>query len=166
MSGRRAFLRYVAMLLGVPIVSASGQSTRERALEPATIALLRDIGSVEEQQFNLRGAALSTAAVQGRIGRRSSSWFSYDMPVDRSNAVAVVVTYNTALDWFCQFTVSVDGERVGEEYMPPRQEARFFDVHYAVPSGIATGKDVVTVRFNAVGGDPVAPVFAIRTIRA
>ena len=138
----------------------------QRAIDAATIAYLSDIGGVEERGFNLRGEALAIARVQGRAGRVSSSWFSYDMPVDRSNAVAVVVTYNTALAWFCRFAVSVDGERVAEEYMPPRERAEFFDVHYGVPSGVATAKDRITVRFDALGGDNIAPVFAVRTIRA
>jgi hypothetical protein len=163
---RRACLARLLAVAGVPAASALAQSDRERALDAATIAVLRDIGSVDEQRFTLRGTGSATVVVQGRTGRRSSTWFSYDMPVDRSNAVAVVVTYNSALEWFCQFTVSVDGERVGEEFMPPRQEARFFDVHYGVPSGVATGKDIITVRFTATGGDDIAPVFAVRTIRA
>jgi hypothetical protein len=162
---RRACLARLLAVASVP-ASALAQSDRDRALDAATIAVLRDIGSTEEARFALRGDGSTTTVVQGRTGRRSASWFSYEMPVDRSNAVAVVVTYNTALEWFCQFSVSVDGERVAEEFMAPRQEARFFDVHYGVPGGVATGKDAITVRFSATGGDEIAPVFAIRTIRA
>ena len=161
---RRRVLRTLCTLAAVPLPLA--QDSRERALDAATIGALKSVGTDEERSFNLRGERMSIVRVEGRSGRASGAWFSYDLPADRSNAVAVVVTYNTALEWFCRFNVSVDGEPVGTEYMPPRQAAEFFDVHYAVPSGIATAKDRITIRFDAVGGDPIAPVFEIRTIRA
>ena len=162
---RRGLLQLVPLTM-LPAVAGFAPQEREHALDAVTLGVLTDIGREGERAFNLRAERTSLVTVQGRTGRRSAAWFSYDVPVDRSNAVAVVVTYNTALAWFCWFTVSVDGVVVAEEYMPPRQTEHFFDAHYGVPSGVASGKDVITVRFDALRGDEIAPVFGVRSIRA
>lgn len=139
---------------------------RERAVDEATIGALASLDDASERQFNLRETASRLVTIDQRVGREASGWFSYDLPVDRSNAVAVVVTYNTSSSRLCQFTVSADGELLADEFAPAREDVRFYDVHYGVPPGVATGKTSLTIRFDAGAGSSVPPVFAVRTIRA
>ena len=139
---------------------------RDRAVDDATIGALAAIDDTSERQFNLRESSSRLVTVDERVGREASGWFSYDLPVDRSNAVAVVVTYNTSSERMCHFTIRADGELLADELIPARETRRFFDVHYGVPSGVATGKTTLTIRFDAADGSSVPPVFAVKTIRA
>jgi uncharacterized protein DUF6805 len=168
-TNRRCLLRLLSCTavawLGSGFAQRIAPAGSASELDDVTIGLLDAVGGPAERRFHLAGAS-SIVTLGGRSGRRSGSWFSYDLPVDRSNAVAVVVTYNTLNEQLCRFAVSVEGEGVAEEFIPPREAARFYDVHYGVPSGLATGKDAITVRFDAVDGYEIAPVFAIRTVRA
>jgi hypothetical protein len=43
--------------------------------------------------------------------------------------------------------------------------AKFYDVRYALPAALVSGKQKITVRFQATNGNEIAPVFALRTIR-
>jgi hypothetical protein len=61
--------------------------------------------------------------------------------------------------------VLVDGQRVGEHELEPSSVSRFFDVEYAIPQSLLRGRDRIVVRFQAVPGSEVAPVFGLRTIR-
>lgn len=188
-ASRRRFLRAASVTVAGLAASAFGQAVppatrrpspaleerlktllderdRDRAVDAATIGALSTIDDATERQFNLRESASRRVTVDERVGREASGWFSYDLPVDGSNAVAVVVTYNMCLPRMCRFTISADGERFADELVPAREEVRFFDVHYGVPAGVATGKTSLTIRFDAAAGSSVPPVFAVRTIRA
>ena len=139
---------------------------RDLAVDEATIGALAAIDETSERQFHLRESSSRLVIIDDRVGREATGWFSYELPVDRSNAVAVVVTYNAFSARMCHFTISTEGERLADEFLPAREERRFFDVHYGVPSGVATGKTTLTIRFDATSGSSVPPVFAVRTIRA
>jgi hypothetical protein len=138
---------------------------RDRALDAATIAVLTTVDAESDRRFNLRGTG-AVVTIDDRQGRLTADWFSYDLPVDGSNAVAVVVTYNTLSPRVRRFAVRVEGERVSDELAPASATARFFETHYGVPTGLATGKRTITVRFEAAAGSEVPPVFALRTVRA
>jgi hypothetical protein len=161
---RRRLLQLVATLM--PISSSAWAQNSAAALEDATIGAITTIDDEHERPFNPRGEGSSIVTVANRPGRWGTQWFSYDVPADRSNAVAIVVTYNTLNDRPRTFDVLVDGERVAEEYLPARSIVEFFDVHYGIPAGLATAKSRLTVRFVATEGNEIAPVFAIRTVRA
>jgi hypothetical protein len=161
---RRRLLRIAASLM--PVSTVASAQNLVAALEHATIGAITEIDDEHDRPFNLQGEGSSVVRVADRPGRRGTRWFSYDVPTDRSNAVAVVVTYNTLNDRPRTFDVLVDGERVAEEYLPARRIIEFFDVHYGIPAGLATAKSRLTVRFVATEGNEIAPVFAIRTVRA
>lgn len=101
----------------------------------------------------------------GRAGRRSAKWFSYDLPVDGTSAMSLVVTYNSDNRRARSFEILVEGERVGEQALPQSSVSKFYDVRYAVPARFIGGKKALTVRFQATNGNEVAPVFAIRVVK-
>jgi hypothetical protein len=75
------------------------------------------------------------------------------------------VTYHSAQPRERRFEILVDGTRLAEETRPGAGTSRFLDVDYPLPAGLVAGKQRVTVRFQAVPGREIAPVFAIRTVR-
>jgi hypothetical protein len=64
----------------------------------------------------------------------------------------------------------VDSVRVGEQrierHRPGSPTKSFFDVEYAIPAELVNGKQKVTVRFQATGGNETGGVFGVRAVRA
>jgi len=148
------------------VAEADAARQREAELESATIAKLVTIEPAAEKPFNQRGEETTIVRNDGRPGRRSAKWFSYDMPVDGSDAVALVVTYNSDNRRARTFDILVDEARIGNGVMPQSSVAKFYDMHYRVPPLLTAGRQSITVRFLATEGNETAPVFAIRIIRS
>jgi DUF1680 family protein len=147
----------------------AAEAERRRRLEAATLAYLEPGEIVFEREFNYQGGEdARPQRILGRPGRRGGSWFSYDMPVDPAHPMAVIVTYysDDRRGTPAEFEIMVDGQRVADQELRLTEPPRFFDVEYAVPTGLVQGKRKVTVRFEAKEGSQIATVFAIRIIRA
>jgi uncharacterized protein DUF6805/beta-L-arabinofuranosidase (glycosyl hydrolase family 127) len=128
-------------------------------------------GDVErDRQFNYQSDPSDRGIQRSarRTSRAGGGWFSFDMPVDGSGDVAVVVTYLNDLGLppaSGNFEIIVDGMSLGR-FEPNGSAVGFYDVRYAVPAELARGKAKVTVRFQASQGGRIAPVFGVRTIRS
>jgi len=148
----------------------AAERERVRRLEAATLGFVQPGEAERERQFNYQSDP-SDRAIQraaGRASRGGPGWFSFDMPVDGSGDIAVVVTYLNDLGLppaSGKFEILVDGTSIGR-FEPNGSAVGFYDARYTVPADVARGKAKVTVRFQAVEGGRVAPVFGVRTIRA
>jgi len=147
------------------VAEADAERQRQAALEAATIAKLATVDPASEKPFNQRGEASTIVRNDGRPGRRAAKWFSYDLPVDGTSAVSLVVTYNSDNRAARRFDILVDEVRIGSGAMPQSSVAKFYDMHYRVPALLTSGRKTITVRFLATEGHETAPVFAVRTIR-
>ena len=148
------------------VIPDAAQRDRERKLALATVAFVQPGEMQPERDFHQQGEGTSPDRVMGRPGRRGTKWFSFDLPVDLSRPMALVVTYSSD-EWRKRtFEILVDGQRVGEQVLEMRGPSRFFEVEYALPSALVQGKRKVTVRFQATGGNEIAAVYGIRMIRA
>ena len=167
---RRLYAAYWDMLTPIEfaakVAEADAERQRQAALEEATIAKLVTIEPAAEKPFNQRGEESTIVRTDGRSGRRAAKWFSYDLPVAAAGEVAVVVTYNSDNRRARTFDILVDEVRIGNGILPQTSVAKFYDMHYRVPPLLTNGRQSITVRFVATGGNETAPVFAIRTIRA
>jgi DUF1680 family protein len=144
----------------------AAEREREGRLAAATVAFVQPGEMQPERDFNQQGEATWPDRVMGRPGRRGRQWFSFDLPVDPSHPLALVVTY-CADEWRRRtFDVLVDGNRVGAQVIEQRGPLRFFDVQYPVPAELVQGKTKVTVRFQATNGNEIGAVFGVRIIRA
>ena len=138
-------------------------------LEKATVAYAQPGEMQPERDFNFQGSEDSRVTrLEGRAGRRSGDWMSFDLPVSPEHPMALVVTYNGSAPRRsrAEFDILVDGEVVGREEVSESSPGRFFDVEYAVPAQIVKGKKKVTVRFQSTEGNSIATVFGVRMIRA
>jgi hypothetical protein len=108
--------------------------------------------------------------LSGRPGRRGRKWFSFDLPVDRSPAMILLVTYHTEERSKRTFDILVDGQRVGEQTIERNQPGsavgHFFEVEYKIPADLVKDKTKTTIRFNATGGNEIGAVYGIRVVRA
>jgi len=142
-----------------------------RKLEAATVAFVDQPGEAySERDFNQRGEETTPVRVGGRPGRSARKWFSFDLPVDAAHPLKLIVTYHGEERATRTFEILVDDTRIGEQrverHRPGSPTKSFFDVEYAVPAELAQGKQKVTVRFQAAGGNETAGVFGVRMVRA
>jgi len=144
------------------------EQERMRKLRAATVAFAQPGEMQPERDFKQQGENSYPDRILGRAGRhaRSAGWFSFDLPIDPTHPVALVITYFTPVRRPPNFDILVDGKHVGGPAPPPAGAPRFYDAEYPVPADLVNGKQKVTVRFQAAPGSETAVVFGIRTIRA
>ncbi len=146
----------------------AAEAERLRRLEAATVAWLQPGEVMFERQFNYQaGDGAVPQRIMGRPGRRGTTWFSYDLPVEPAHPMTVIATYysgdrrGTPAD----FEILVDGRRVAGQEVRLSDTPRFFDAEYPIPAELVGGKEKVTVRFQARDGSQIATVFGLRMIR-
>jgi hypothetical protein len=148
----------------------AAEHERQRKREAATVSFAQPGETQSERDFNRQGDETSPGGMEGRRGRNAKKWFSFDMPVDAARLMTLIVTYHDEERQTRTFEILVDGARVGEQtierHRPGNASRRFFDVEYAIPADLTRGKQKVTVRFQATGGNETATVFGVRLIRA
>ena len=144
------------------------EAERLRALEAATVAHLQPGETIFEREFNYQaGEGIVPQRIQGRPGRRGTSWFSYDVPVDPAHPMTLIATYysgdrrGTPAD----FEILVNGTLIARQVIEQSDPHRFLDVAYPVPAALVRGRQKVTVRFQAKDGSQIATVFGLRIIR-
>lgn len=146
------------------------EQERQRRVEAATIAYVEAGEVYFERDFNQQGEETQPLRNQGRPGRSARKWFSYDIPVDPSHPLKLIVTCHGEERATRTFEILVDGTRIGEQrierHRPGSATKRFFDTEYAIPAAAVQGKKKVTVRFQATGGNETAGVYGVRLIRA
>ena len=146
----------------------AAEAERLRKLEAATVAWLQPGEVMFERQFNYQGGdGAVPQRIMGRPGRRGTTWFSYDLPVEPAHPMTVIATYysgdrrGTPAD----FEILVDGRRVAGQEVRLSDKPSFFDAEYPIPPELVRGKEKVTVRFQAKDGSQIATVFGLRMIR-
>ncbi len=143
---------------------------RQRKLEAATVGFVQPGEMQPERDFNQQGEETTPVRNAGRAGRSAKKWFSFDLPVDAAHPLKLIATYHGEERANRSLEILVDGVRVGEQkierHRPGSPTKTFFDVEYAVPAELVKGKQKVTVRFQATGGNETAGVFGVRMVRA
>lgn len=146
------------------------EQKKQAKLEAATIAFVQPGDTQKEKAFNQQGEDTSPDRFLGRSARRGKKWFSYDLPVDSSHPIAVIISYHSEERSKRMFEILADGQRLGEqtiERSPPGSAAgKFFDVEYKIPADLLNGKTKLTVRFLAKGGNEIAAVYGVRVVRS
>jgi hypothetical protein len=144
----------------------AAEREKQRQLEAATVGYVQPGEMQSERDAHMQGESTEPVRLMGRAGRRGAKWFSFDLPVDPTHPMVLVITYNHDEWQERTFEILVDGRRVGEQTLERRGPMRFFEVDYAVPADAAKGKPKVTVKFQATQGNEIGAVFGIRMIRA
>lgn len=143
---------------------------RQRKLEAATVGFVQPGEMQPERDFNQQGEETTPTRAGGRAGRSARKWFSFDLPVDAAHPLKLIATYHGEERANRSLEILVDGVRVGEQkierHRPGSPTKSFFDVEYPIPAELVKGKQKVTVRFQATGGNETAGIFGVRMIRA
>lgn len=144
----------------------AAERERQRKLQAATISFVQPGEMQPERNFNQQGEETYPERVLGRPGRNGRKWFSFEMPVDPTHPLALVVTYHGGeRRRAARFTIQIDGEQIALQEIARSLKPGFFDVEYPLPAAQIKGKQKVTVRFQIEPGSEIATVFGIRIIR-
>lgn len=171
---RRNYSVYFDVLTPSEFDNRSAAIAAERArvqkLVAATVGFVQPGEMQPERDSNYESEPADRAVqrTNGRANRGGPGWFSFDLPVDSTTDMAVAVTYLNELGLppaVGNFDILVDGTSIAH-FAPNMTATGFYDAVYAIPSNPVGSKSKVTVRFQAVGQDRIAPVFGVRTIRA
>jgi hypothetical protein len=144
----------------------AAEQARQQNLELATVGYVQPGEMQAERDANMQGEQTAPDRVMGRPGRRGSKWFSFELPVDPTHPMALVVTYNRDEWQDRKFEILVDGQRIGQQSIPRRGPMQFFDVQYDVPQELVNDKQKVVVRFEATEDREIGAVFGLRMVRA
>jgi DUF1680 family protein len=145
----------------------AAEREKQKKLEAATVVFVQPGQMQTERDFNQQGEDTLAVQLEEHYGRRSTKWFSFDLPVDAARPVGLVVTFSNDARRNGSFDVLVDGKKVGErmtERRSPEQDVRFSDVEFALPAEVVQGKQKVTVRFETPAGGEIPGVFGIRIV--
>ncbi len=147
----------------------AAQHERQRKQEAATLGFVQPGEMQPERDFNQQGEETAPVRIGERRGRSAKKWFSFDLPVDSTQAMTLIATYHNEERANRTFEILVDGVRVAEQridrHRPGTPSRGFFDVEVAIPADLVKGKQKVTVRFQATGGNETAGVYGVRMIR-
>ena len=143
----------------------AAERERQLRLEAATVGFAQPGLMQAERDANMQGEDTEPLRLMGRPGRRGTRWISFDLPVDPSSPLALVVSYNHDEWQERHFDILVDGRKVGEQAIERRGPTTFFDGTYPLPVDLVQGKRKVTVRFQAQAGSELGAVFGIRVIK-
>jgi len=146
----------------------TAEAERVRRLEAATVAYLEPGEAVFEREYNYQAGDGATAdRVEGRPGRRSRSWFSYDVPVDPDHPITLIATYHSGdrRGMPAAFALLIDGQVLREQELRLTDPPHFFDIEYPVPADATRGRTRVTLRLQAKDDGQIPTVFGLRLIR-
>ena len=148
----------------------AAQRDRAAKLEAATVGFVQPGEMQPERDYNYQSepADRPVARTNGRTNRGGPGWFSFDMPVDATTDMALIVTYFNEVGLpptLANFDIRIDGTSIAK-FEPNRTASGFFDTQYAIPADLVKGKTKVTVKFDTGGSGRIVPVFGVRMIRA
>jgi DUF1680 family protein len=150
--------------------SMTAERERRRKIEAATVSFIQPGDATLEKEFNYQTSDANRPAPRGggRTSRSGSGWFSFDLPVEPTVEMALIVTYFNEVGLpptTGAFDIVVDGTVVGR-FQTNAKASGYFDETYAVPIALTRGKARSTVKFQATGDGRIVPVFGVRIVKA
>src|SRR5262249_45285157 len=137
-------------------------------IEAATVGFVQPGEMQPERDYNYRSDPQErpVGRTNGRANRAGTGRFSFDLPVDATKSMALVVTYLNELGLppaSGNFSILVDDAEIAK-FAPNASATGFYFVEYSIPPSVVAGKSKVTVKFQAAANGRIAPVFGVRTI--
>lgn len=147
----------------------AAEAERQRQLEASTVAYLEPGETWYERDFNYRGGEdASSYRIEGRPARRARSWFAYDLPVDSSEPLELIIGFysDDRRHSPAEFSILIDDRLLTRHRQVRTEPPRFYDQRFPVPDELVQGKKRVTLRFEAHEHSQIPAIFGIRLVRA
>jgi hypothetical protein len=143
------------------------QQEREQQLAARTVDVLR-IGEMQpERDHKLSGERTGAGEHLGRKWRHAADggWFAVEMSVDGVAPNELLSTYWGSETGQRTFDILVDGSKIAEQTLLNDRPGQFFDVVYPIPIELTSGKQQVTVRFQAHPNNIAGGLFGCRMLK-
>jgi hypothetical protein len=129
----------------------AAEEARQREREGRLVDSVTPMNRKEESAHKMRGERTQAGLHMGKPWRHSSDggWFSYDMKVLPDQKMFLVCTYWGSDGGARTFDIQVDGRKIATQTLNNNAPNKFFDVTYEIPAELISGKERVTVRFQA-----------------
>lgn len=143
------------------------EEQRQRQLDAITVGYA-DAGEMQgERDTNYRSSNDRPVETLGvRHGRAGTGWFSFELPIEADEPMALLVTLHSNQQDGASFEIQVDGSRVATQTVVDRAADGFYDGRIPLPAGLLEGKESITVRFQSTGDGRIPTIFGVRTVRA
>ncbi|WP_407647251.1 beta-L-arabinofuranosidase domain-containing protein [Gracilibacillus oryzae] len=152
----------------------------EKALRDRIQKVTVDVVTPHEQQPEVDHQMESDNSSSGYLNvvhsgyrdAKDGGFFSYEMNVDPSREMFVLVTYfggdmpmHTDGKWMQrEFSILVDEEKIGEQTLDNNKPGQLFTVSYPIPGQLTEGKDKVRVKFQADKDKIAGGVYEVRIL--
>lgn len=137
---------------------------RRNAIERKTVDVVDIDDRESERAHEFKGERSREHWFDGRRGRESRTSFSYSLKVLPDEPLTLVCTYRGSEGPKRAFEVFVDDKKIKDETLEIHP-GEFFDFEYPLPEELTSGKQRVTVKFQAVPEAIAGAVFEIRIVR-
>lgn len=147
--------------------AASAAAVAEAARNARAVDLIALGVAASEEVHGLRHSQRSYAVTyRKRHGRdaRTGNYFEFELAASDGPLVLEATYWGGERER--DFHIIVDGEVIARQTLDSERLGEFFDVTYALPVSLTSGKASVTVRFEPVTGHTAGPVFGARLLRA
>jgi hypothetical protein len=140
---------------------------RQKELEKATLDFFQPGEMQPERDHAFAGEDIRVVDFMHKKARVADrgGWFSFELGVDPSSAMALVIHYWGGFTGSKTFDILVDGEKVATEDISGKEDGQFIDIQYDIPAELTADKRQITVRFQPHQGHRAGPVFGARTIK-
>lgn len=146
---------------------AVAAAARQRELEARTLDFVTPGFDQQERDHQFQGEHSAAGEFSGRHWRHADhgGWFAYQFTVTPSAPAELLVSYWGSDVGPRIFDVLVDGHRIATQQLDNNQPGRFFDQVYPLPADLTSGKDRITVRFQAHPNNTAGGVFGVRILK-
>jgi hypothetical protein len=140
---------------------------RKKSLEAMTYDGFQPGEMQPERNHNFQGDSLNMMRdFRGRKARGAErgGWLSFEMSVDPTQAMSLVLEYWGGFTGSKTFDILIDGQKIATDNISGKQDGTFIDVFYDIPEALSRGKDRITVKLDPHVGHRAGPFFYARTV--
>lgn len=116
---------------------------------------------VSEKAHNLKGEK-TRADQSGGWRDAEDGWFSYELEVDPTRQMELVLTYHSTDGGNRQFEIWVDNLKIAEQSLHRETFDLFIDHPYPLPQTVTKGKKKVTVKLQSLPGNIAGGIFGCK----
>jgi len=122
---------------------------------------------VSESDHQLKGEQTQSGSHLGYHWRHATdgAWFSYQLKVQPEEDMVLWCRYWGDEGGQRTFDVLVDGQKIATQTLFKDKPGEFFEVEYPIPPEMISGKQVVTVRFQASRGNFAGGIFGCEMLK-
>ncbi|MCG3123282.1 MAG: hypothetical protein GIKADHBN_01693 [Phycisphaerales bacterium] len=140
---------------------------QRRALEARTSDFVQPGNMQSERDHGFEGERTNTGEFRGVQWRDAyrGNWFSFRLKLPAQGPATLICTYWGSDTGDREFDILVDGRKLATQVLDNNRPGEFFDQAYDIPAEMTTGKQFVTVRFQAHPQKTAGGVFGVRIVR-